>query len=58
MLAAGDQAVAAARKPEAAPPLQRLKERHGAALHLVSLDIDDRASIKVRGYPAAKTCRT
>jgi len=48
VLAAGDHVVAAARKPQATPALQGLKDRYEPALHLVQLDIDDVESIRVR----------
>ena len=40
--------VAAARRPEQSPGLTALKAKHGDALHLVTLDVTDGASLKVR----------
>ena len=47
ILRAGDVVVAAARRPEKSPGLTKLKERHGGALQLVKLDVNDGASLKV-----------
>ena len=52
VLRAGDAVVAAARRPEQSTGLTKLKQLHGDALQLVKLDVDDHASIKVRGSPA------
>ena len=48
VLRAGDAVVAAARRPERASGLMKLKQLHGDALQLVRLDVNDHASIKVR----------
>ena len=48
VLEAGDAVVAAARKPEQSPGLVKLKQQYGKALHLVRLDVNDGASVKVR----------
>ncbi len=48
MLKSGDAVVAAARRPEQAQGLLKLKQQHGDALQLVKLDVNDRASVKVR----------
>jgi NADP-dependent 3-hydroxy acid dehydrogenase YdfG len=51
VLRAGDAVVAAARRPEQSPGLTKLKQRHGAALQLVKLDVNDDASLKVALVP-------
>jgi len=48
VLKSGDAVVAAARRPEQAQGLLKLKEQHGDALQLVKMDVTDRASLKVR----------
>ena len=47
VLKAGDAVVAAARRPEQSPGLTALKDKHGDALQLVKLDVNDLASVKV-----------
>ncbi len=48
VLKAGDAVVAAARRPEQSPGLTELKNKHGDALHLVTLDVTNSASLKVQ----------
>jgi uncharacterized protein YbjT (DUF2867 family) len=51
VLALGDHVVAAARQPDKAAELLRLKAQYGSALQLVALDADDWASTEACPSP-------